>query len=224
MKDSLENQQAAIYSLIARFGEALSSPKRLKIISLLSQGEKSVEQLAAMIGESIASTSAHLKVLRNSRLVSYRKEGRHVWNSLAGDDVARLWATLRDLGEQLQPELREIIQEHFRAPGSYSELSMEEVLRLADKGEIQLLDLREEGEYKQGHLPQAKHIAYKELKKRTAELSPEMPILVYCRGPYCIAAIEGTEQLVRSGLRANRLLFGVPEWRQAGLQVVSQTN
>jgi ArsR family transcriptional regulator len=217
MKDRLLEKQEAIFCLLAKFGDALSSPKRLKIVSLLSQGEKSVDQLAVMSGQSLAAASAHLKVLRASGLVTSRKEGRHVWCALAGDSVTHVWLALRALGEELLPEVREIIRDYFEQPETLSTLTMQEVLAEVRHDRVILLDLRNDDEYLSGHLPGAWHIPFANLADRITELPPGTPILAYCRGPYCVTSLKGTNALRERGLAVRRLPFGVPEWKAAGL-------
>lgn len=215
--DPLFQKQEAIFSLLAKFGDALSNAKRLKMINLLSQGEKSVEQLASLSGQSIAAASANLKVLRSSGLVTSRKEGRHVWCAVASESVTKVWLALRTLGEDLLPEVREIVHDYFEQPDLLSVLSMKEVLEEVRHGRVILLDLRNEDEYLAGHLPGAKHIPMTELASRIAELPTDRSILAYCRGPYCVTSINGTNLLRQSGLTAGRLTFGVPEWKAAGI-------
>jgi rhodanese-related sulfurtransferase len=217
MLDDLAHKQQAIFCMLARFGEAMSSPKRLKIISLLSEGPKSVEQLADLTDQSVAATSAHLKVLRVSGLVEGHKAGRHVWCSLAGDSVTRMWLALRNLGEELLPEVREIIRDYFEHPETLSALTMTEIMEEVRNNRVILLDLRDQEEYRAGHLPYARHIDLKDLKMRVDELAGDRPILAYCRGPYCITALKGVTSLRELGIRARRLPFGVPEWKAAGL-------
>src|SRR6266404_9756381 len=217
MLDDIANKQQAIFYMLARFGEAMSSPKRLKIISLLSEGPKSVEQLADLTDQSMAATSAHLRVLRASCLVEGRKVGRHVWCSLAGDSVTRVWLALRNLGEELLPEVREIIRDYFEHPETLSALTMTEIMEEVRNNRVVLLDLRDQDEYRAGHLPHAKHFDLKDLKMRVDELAGDRPILAYCRGPYCITALKGITSLRKLGIPAQRLPFGVPEWKAAGL-------
>ena len=217
MRYDIADKQQAIFCMLARFGEAMSSPKRLKLISLLSEGPKSVEQLADLTDQSVAATSAHLKLLRASGLVEGRKEGRHVWCSLAGDSVTRVWLALRNLGEELLPEVREIVRDYFEHPETLSALTMTEIIAEARNNRVILLDLRDLDEYRAGHLPHAKHIELRDLKRRVDELAGDRPILAYCRGPYCITALKGVTSLRKLGIPAQRLPFGVPEWKAAGL-------
>ncbi|MDD5198230.1 MAG: metalloregulator ArsR/SmtB family transcription factor [Terrimicrobiaceae bacterium] len=217
MKNDISQKQEAIFCMLARFGDAMSSPRRLKIIALLSQGRKTVEQLAGMTDQSVAATSSHLKVLRASGLVEASKEGRRVWCSLAGESVIRVWLALRNLGEELLPEVREIVRDYFEHPESLSTLTMQEVMDEAGHDRIILLDLRDEDEFLTGHLPHARHIPFADLVKRAGELPAGVPVLAYCRGPYCITALNGARSLQEAGVSVQRLRFGVPEWKAANL-------
>lgn len=225
MKEEIIEKQEAVFALLARLADALSSPKRLKMVSLLAQGEKSVEQLAEMTDQSIAAASAHLKVLRASGLVIGRKHGRHVWSALACESVTRLWLALRDLGEELLPEVREIVRDYFEHPETLSKMTMEEVMEAARRNRVILFDLRTEGEFQAGHLPHARHLPLADLadlEARLRELPAGRPILAYCRGPYCITALNGIDAIRKSGTTAQRLPFGVPEWKAAGLPLATK--
>lgn len=219
MKNLLVEKNEAIFCMLAKIGDAIASPKRLKIASLLSQGEKTVEQLAAMSNQSVAATSAHLKVLRAAGLVVSRKEGRHVHCGLAGDNVVRMLMMLRQLGEELVPEIREILRDYFERPETMATLTMQEVLEEVRNQRAILLDLRNDDEYRAGHLPGAKHIPFAELARHMADLPTDTPILAYCRGPYCVASLNGVLALKQHGLNAHRLSFGVPEWKAQGFPV-----
>jgi rhodanese-related sulfurtransferase/DNA-binding transcriptional ArsR family regulator len=217
MNFRLEDKQAALYSQLARLGEAMSSPQRLKIISLLSQGAKTVDQLAGLIQHSKAATSAHLKVLENSGLMQKTKRGRYVWCSLANENTTRLWLQLRALGEELLPETREIVDQYFADEESLSPLTPEALLQRLDSESITLLDLRPLDEFETGHLPQARHCPFAELAAHIPELPKETATLIYCRGPYCLQALRGTQTIREAGITAQRLSFGAPEWSAADL-------
>lgn len=216
----LTAQQAEIFQNIARMGQALANPQRLKIVSLLTHGPKTVERLAGLLGQSIASTSAHLKVLRNSGLVSGHKRGREVHCELSSASVEGLWLFLRNLGEELLPEVREVVRDYFEDPESLSALSADELQRELSMNRVVLLDLRPEDEYAAGHLPGARHLPFSKIdKEAAAPLSPNQSALAYCRGPYCLMAVGGTARLRAMGLKVERLRFGVPEWRQRGFDL-----
>jgi rhodanese-related sulfurtransferase/DNA-binding transcriptional ArsR family regulator len=219
MNLKLEDQQAALYAQLARLGEAMSSPHRLKIISLLSQSAKTVEQLAGLIKQSKATTSAHLKVLEHSGLVNKTKHGRYVWCRLASESTTRLWLQLRALGEELIPQTRAIIDTHFSDEESLSSLTPETLHQKLDSDAVTLLDLRPLDEYEAGHLPQAQHFPFADLTEQLPTLSTELPTLVYCRGPYCLQALRGTQTIRARGIAAQQLPFGAPEWAASGLRL-----
>jgi rhodanese-related sulfurtransferase len=215
-QDTIKKQQA-IFCLLAKFGNALSNPKRLKIIGLLSQGRKSVEQLADMTDQSVAAASANLKVLRAAGVVVAEKEGRHVWCSVASDRVSEMWIALRNLGEELLPEVREIVRDYFEQPDTLSTLTMAEVLEELRQDRVILLDLRNRDEYLAGHLPAARHVPVSDLTACLDGLPPDKPVLAYCRGPYCLTAVNAANAHREGRIPVRSLRFGVPEWKAAGL-------
>jgi rhodanese-related sulfurtransferase/DNA-binding transcriptional ArsR family regulator len=215
MKD-LKFQQEEIFQNIARIGHALASPHRLKMVSLLTQGPKTVEELAGLLGQSIASTSAHIKVLRGSGLVERTKVGRHVYSMLATEGVEGLWLTLRNFSADLLPEIREVVRDYFQNPESLSPLTEAEVLAEIHADRVVLLDLRPEEEFLAGHLPGARSIPFASINRHAPKVPANRKILAYCRGPYCLMAIGGTARLQALGMDITRLRFGVPEWRQRG--------
>jgi rhodanese-related sulfurtransferase/DNA-binding transcriptional ArsR family regulator len=217
MNFRLEDKQASLYTQLARLGEAMSSPQRLKIMSLLSQGTKTVDQLAGFIQHSKAATSAHLKVLENSGLILKTKRGRYVWCRLASESTMQLWLQLRALGEELLPESREIVDQYFSDETSLSQLTPQALLHQLESESITLLDLRPRDEFEAGHLPQAQHCPFAELDAHMTELSAETATLIYCRGPYCLQALRGTQIIRAAGIPAQRLSFGAPEWSAADL-------
>ena len=210
-----------IFVRLASMGQALASPHRLKIVSLLSHGAKTVEWLAAAVGQSLAATSAHLKVLRSAGLVASEKQGRHVYCRLAGDEVAALWIALRDLGERIRPDVREAVCESFGTAESFCPLSEREVWNEVRQDRAVLVDLRPGDEFATGHLPKARHLPFEEIAARAGELPLNRELLVYCRGPFCFMAMEGVERLRKLAYPAQRLRFSVPEWKAAGLPIVT---
>lgn len=223
-RDLLTRKQQAIFCLLAKFGSALSNPTRLKMIGLLGQGRKSVDQLAAMTGQSLAAASAHLKVLRTAGLVAANKDGRRVWCSLSSDRVSEMWIALRNLGEELLPEVREIVRDYLEQPETLSTLSMEEVMEEVRQDRVILLDFRNLDEYLAGHLPQARHLSPADLQSGAVALPSGKPLLAYCRGPYCLTAVSAVDALRKQGIPAHRLRFGVPEWKAAGLPLAESAS
>ena len=207
----------ALYQQFARIGHAVSNPHRLRILHALCQGEKTVEALAERIGQSIAATSAHLKVLRSACVVETRKEWRNVHYRLATDGVADFWLALQRLGEEVLPEVQAVVKTCLRDPDAMIEMSGRDLLRLVRHGAVTLIDLRPSDEYAAGHLPGARSVPLESLDDLITGLPKRRRIVAYCRGPYCLATIDAIAKLRRAGLSAKGLPTGILEWRAQGL-------
>lgn len=208
------------YAELARIAGALASPARLRTLNLLFQGSKTVEALAEQLGESRANTAAHLKVLRTAGLVTAKREGKYAYQAIGDDAVLQLFMSLREAGERLSPAMALLEQAPDEAASSVSPEELEDLVR---SRRAVLLDLRPEPEYTRGHLPGARSIPFASLPERAHELPNKRRILAYCRGKYCPNARRGVAVLREQGLRAERLRFGVPEWRAAGLALEGAT-
>ncbi|MFD1712050.1 metalloregulator ArsR/SmtB family transcription factor [Ottowia sp. GY511] len=206
-----------LYEQVARMGKALSSPKRLELIELLAQGEKAVETLAAQTGMDVRLTSAHLRTLREARLVQTRRDGKHIHYRLSGDDVAPLWAKLRDVAGAHLVELQVALAQMAAAPDTLSPESRASLLAKARRGDIVIIDVRPATEFAAGHLPHARSLPLAELKKRLAELPAGKQVVAYCRGPFCLMSDEAVRLLRRKGVVAHKISDGVVEWQAAGL-------
>ncbi|MEW6313617.1 MAG: metalloregulator ArsR/SmtB family transcription factor [Pseudomonadota bacterium] len=206
-----------LYEHVARIGKAVSSPKRLELLELLSQGEKTVDQLATAAAIDIKLASAHLKALKAARLVETRREGKYVFHRLAGDDVSMLWVTLRTVAEEHLVELSTALSRIFAEPERLTMESRFTLLEKARKGEVVVLDVRPEAEYQAGHLPFARSLPLSELKHRLAELPKRKQIVAYCRGPFCLMSDEAVKLLKEHGYRAYKIADGIAEWQVAGL-------
>ena len=208
-----------LYEQVARIGKAVASPKRLQLIELLCQGEKTVEVLAAQAEISVKLASAHLKELRLARLVETRKVGKYVQYRLASTSVADLWVTLRGEAEErlveLQVALANIVEHREELKG----FDRKALLKKAAAGEVLVLDVRPADEFATAHLPHARSLPVDELKRRLAELPKDTPVVAYCRGPFCLMAKDAVELLRRRGYRAFHLTDGVAEWRARGLPI-----
>ena len=212
-------RKAELYEQFARVGKALASPKRLELLDLLAQSERSVEVLACEAGLRVTSCSAHLQVLHRARLVTTRKQGTRVYYSLASDDVARLYAEVRDVAARLLAEVEPARQAYLGE--DVEQISREELLRRASSGEITVLDVRPATEYTAGHIPGAVSLPIGQLEQRLAELPSSGEVVAYCRGPYCVFAHDAVRLLRANGRTARRLDGGMPEWRLAGLPVAA---
>jgi rhodanese-related sulfurtransferase len=206
----------AIYEQFARLGKAISAPKRLELVDLLCQGPRTVEALAEQAAISIANTSQHLQVLRSARLVDAQRKGFHVEYRLADDEVCRFFLALRGLAEARLTEVDQVTREYFEARGAMEAVEVAELLRRVRSGEVTVLDVRPPEEYRAGHLPGALSIPIGELKARLQELPRNREIIAYCRGPYCVMAVEAVELLRKKGFQAHRMEQGVVDWRARG--------
>jgi DNA-binding transcriptional ArsR family regulator len=209
----------SLYEQFARIGHALSAPKRLEILDLLGQGERSVEALARQADLGVPNASQHLKVLRAARLVDSRREGPYIYYRLADDAVWRLWASLRDLGRSQLAEISQLVESIESREGDVDLIDRVTLWKLVTEGAVIVLDVRPAGEYDAGHIPSAISVPLEELEGRLSEIPREQPVVAYCRGPYCVLAVEAVELLRGHGFSADRLEDGFPEWRQAGLPV-----
>ena len=212
-------RKAELYEQFARVGKSLASPKRLELLDLLAQGERSVEDLAAEAGLGLSTCSAHLQVLHQARLVSTRKQGTRVFYSLASDDVARLYAGVRDTAASLLAEVGPARDAYLGT--DVEEVSRDELLRRAGAGDVIVLDVRPAAEFAAGHIPGAMSIPIGQLARRLAELPEGAEVVAYCRGPYCVFAHDAVRMLRARGRPARRLAGGLPEWRLAGLPVAA---
>lgn len=209
----------ALYQEFARIGKAASSPRRLELLDLLSQGEKSVETLAAQTGLTVKNTSAQLKVLRSARLVDTRKSGQRVFYRLASQEVFRFWMGLQTLGEARYAELRDISERYYSDPDGIASIDRDTLIERARRGDVVVIDVRPEEEYLAGHLPDARSIPIEELGEHLASLPKDKEIVAYCRGRYCVYAVDAVALLRKKGFRAIRFEESVPAWSEAGLPV-----
>ncbi|GGL40856.1 ArsR/SmtB family transcription factor [Planomonospora parontospora] len=210
--------KTALFEAFASVGKALASGKRLELVDLLAQGERSVEALASAAGLGLTTASSHLQVLRQAGLVTTRKQGTKVFYRLAGADVAALWAHLRGVAAAHLAEV-ERARAAYLGPGEGEQLTREELQARIQAGEVTVIDVRPAAEYAAGHIPGALSIPLDELADRLAELPADGRIVAYCRGAYCVMAHEAVRELTARGRRAARLADGMLEWRLAELPV-----
>ncbi|SDB79739.1 Rhodanese-related sulfurtransferase [Raineyella antarctica] len=215
-------EKAALFEEFARVGKALANGKRLELLDLLAQGERSVEALAAAAGLGLSTASAHLQALRQAGLVSTRREGTKIFYGIAGPDVLRLFALLRSVAQDRVPtvEPRRVAYLQLEGPRAQEQaLTREELAAHAKEGRLTIIDVRPADEYRAAHLPDAVSIPLEELEQRISELPADGELVAYCRGAYCVMAYEALDILRAHGLHARRLEDGMLEWRLAGLAV-----
>lgn len=207
-----------LYEQVARIGKVFSSPKRLELIELLCQGDKTVETLARDASISVKLVSSHLRELRAAHLVETERQGKNICYRLADRSVADLWVQVHTLAESRLSELRQALQRLTDQPSALVPSDRASLLKMARSGEVVVLDVRPAEEYLAAHLPFARSIPLDELRQRLAELPLDRPVVAYCRGPYCLMAKDAAELLRQEGHIAVHLRSGVAEWSAADRQ------
>lgn len=209
----------AVYEQLARLGKAMAAPKRVELLDLLSQGPRTVERLAELAATSIANASQHLQVLRGARLVESEKRGLFVEYRLADNSVAELLVATRALGAARLAEIEQVTRSYQESRGALEAVDAEELLRRVRRGEVALVDVRPTEEYQAAHLPGALSIPLAELERRLGELPRGREVVAYCRGPWCVMAMDAVGLLRARGLAAHRLPLGVADWSARGGRV-----
>ena len=209
----------ALYAQFARIGHALASPRRIELLDLLGQGEKTVERLAEQTARPVKSTSAHLRVLRQARLVETRRDGTYVYYRLADDDVSRMLRTLESLGHRRLTDVRHMVWLYLDGRDQLQPVPLKELRRLVREGEVTVVDVRPAEEFQAGHIPGALSVPLPELKRRRREIPKDREVIAYCRGRYCVYSLEAVTLLRKQGYRARRAEEGLPDWKAAGLAV-----
>lgn len=209
-----------IYEQFARIAKALAAPGRLELIDLLAQGERSVEALARQAQMSIANASQHLQVLLAAHLVETRREAQRIYYRLAGPPVVELWLALRHTAEAQLAELPVVARDYLGDPPAFEAIDRAELVRRMEAGGVVLIDVRPREEYEQAHIAGAVSVPLDSLASWARDDAPRRKqIIAYCRGPYCVYAIDAVAELRKRGLRAARIEDGVAEWRTAGYPI-----
>ncbi|MED7825041.1 ArsR/SmtB family transcription factor [Streptomyces chiangmaiensis] len=208
-----------LFVQLARIGKSISHPKRIELLEILGQGERSVEALAAATAMGVSNTSAHLQVLRSARMVETRKQGTKVIYSLADELVAGFVRELWNLADARLAEVEQLIRQYLEGGETLERVTREELICRALKGDVYIIDVRPLDEYAAGHIPGAASVPFDELVQLLSTLPADMDIVAYCRGPHCVLAPKAAQILRQHGFRALVLADGMPEWRQEGLPV-----
>jgi rhodanese-related sulfurtransferase/DNA-binding transcriptional ArsR family regulator len=210
-----------IYERIAAAAKALASPKRVELLELLAQTERTVEWLADASGMSLANTSPHLQVLRGARVVESRKDGQYVHYRLASPAVVDLYAAVRAVARERDAEIDRLVGSFFGDRSGIEAVGMAELLDRAGRGEVVVIDVRPPEEFAAAHVLGARSVPLSLLDAAVADLPRDQTVVAYCRGPYCVLADEAVKRLREAGFDAHRMDGGLPEWRAAGLPVAT---
>lgn len=215
-------RKSELFEEFARVGKALGNGKRLELLDLLTQGERSVETLAAAAGLGLSTASAHLQALRQTGLVTTRRDGNRIHYDIAGPDILGLYSLLRSVAQEHVADVEPKRIAYLGLEGARAEeeeVTREDLLARANAGTVTVLDVRPGEEYQAAHIPGALSIPLEELRDRLSELPEDREIVAYCRGAYCVLAYEAVDLLHSAGRRARRLNEGMLEWRLGGLPV-----
>lgn len=211
----------ALYEGFAQVAKALSSGRRAEIVDVLAQGERSVEEVADEIGQSVANTSHHLRALARAGLLTTRRDGTRIYYALASDRVADLWEAMRDVAEAHVAGLEKLAAAYLGDREGIDVLDRAELAARLRRGAVVVLDVRPAAEFAAGHIAGARSVPIAELRKHLKALPEDTEVVAYCRGPYCVYADDAVRELRRRGFTASRLEDGFPEWKRAGLPVAS---
>ena len=211
--------KAALFDALASVAQALGSGRRAEIVDVLAQGERPVDEIAGEIAQSVANTSQHLQVLARAGLVRSRRDGTRVFYRLASERVGELWAVVREVAVRQVAEVSVLADEYLGARGGVEHVTAEELVRRLERGDVVLLDVRPEPEFRAGHIAGARWAQVASLDELAQTLPRRREIVAYCRGPFCVFADDAVRLLRGRGLKARRLDVGYPEWQRAGLPV-----
>jgi rhodanese-related sulfurtransferase len=211
----------ALFDAFAEIAVALASGRRTEIVDLLAQGERSVDEVAGEVGQSVANTSHHLRTLARSGLVATRRDGTRIYYRLASDRVSALWAALRDVAVEHVAGIDALAAAYLGDRSELVTVDRAELAALVAGGDVIVLDVRPAPEFAAGHIPGAWSVPPGEVQRRLGELPKDAAVVAYCRGPYCVYADDAVRELNLNGHRARRLEDGFPEWKRAGLPVAA---
>ncbi|MFG1265334.1 MULTISPECIES: ArsR/SmtB family transcription factor [Xanthobacter] len=211
----------ALFAELATVARALGHEHRVELLEHLAQGERSVEALARLTGLSMANASQHLQQLRRAGLLEARRDGKFVLYRLADDGIVQLMSVLRQTAERNIATVGALLARYFDGRDGLEPIGRADLVERAQAGLVTVIDVRPREEFDLGHVPGAVSIPLEELDARLEELDPAAEIIAYCRGAYCLLAVEAVVRLRAKGFSARRMEDGMPEWRAAGLPVAA---
>ena len=217
MADRAAKQE--LFDGFAEVAKALANGRRAEIVDLLTQGERPVEEIAAEIDQSVANTSHHLRAMARAGLLRTRRDGTRIFYAVASERVAALWAAVRDVATDHVAGLDRLTDAYLGDRAGLQSISRKELAARLRRGDLVVLDIRPEPEFRSGHIAGARSVPMSELRRHLRALPKDIDVVAYCRGPYCVYADDAVRELTRRGYRAQRLEDGYPEWQRAGLPV-----
>ena len=213
----------ALFAGFAEVAKALASGRRVEIVDLLAQGERSVEEIAGELGQSVANTSHHLRAMARAGVVGTRRDGTRIYYALASERVGELWSALRDVAVDHLAGIERLAAAYLGDREDIEGIDSKELASRMKRREVVVLDVRPEAEYVAGHILGARSVPIHQLRRQLRALPKDADVVAYCRGPYCVYADEAVKELKKKGFRARRLVDGFPEWKRAGLPVSAGT-
>jgi rhodanese-related sulfurtransferase len=211
----------ALFEAFAEVAKALASGRRAEIVDVLAQGERSVDEIATEIDQTVANTSHHLRAMARAGVLTTRRDGTRIYYALASERVGELWAALRDVAAEHVAGIESLAGAYLGERDGIEVIDHKELAARLKRGEVLVLDVRPEAEYLAGHIAGARSVPMGELRKHLRALPSDVEVVAYCRGPYCVYADDAVRELNRRGFRARRLIDGFPEWKRAGMPVAA---
>ena len=211
----------ALFDGLAEVAKALGSGRRAEIVDLLAQGERSVDEIADEIDQSMANTSHHLRAMARAGLLTTRRDGTRIFYALASESVAELWTALRAVATEHVAGIERLASAYLGDRDGLEAITRKELAARLRRGDVTVLDVRPDAEFRAGHIAGARSVPLDELRRTLRSLPKDVHVVAYCRGPYCVYADDAVRELNRRGYRAQRLEDGFPEWKHAGLPVTA---
>lgn len=221
---STRSSKIELFDQFARIGKALSSGLRIEILDLLAQSEQSVEALAQALGQSAQNISQHLQILRQTKLITSRKEGNFVMYRVTSDEIVGLVVALQTVAHKYLSEVDDILERFASHKEEFEPLNGEELMKRARDGSVMVFDVRPAKEFETGHLPGAVNVPLNKLEEASKDFPADKTIIAYCRGKYCLMAYAAVDYLKSVGVSAQRLNVGFSEWRLNKLPVETHSD